>query len=133
MRIIFVLILCLQLICATVTLAQQKPTCQDPTLDFKPEESVTSGTYIKWQPSDCPMVIESWRNGKDCKKIGVTDDKGWNPKKVRPCGGEPTTDVGVNSGGITIEQIRGTQKGRIEIKIWVPNAGIVKSIFINVK
>lgn len=118
---------------SAVALAQEQPSCQKPSLDFTQEQNVTPKTYIKWHPSTCLMVIETWRNGTDCKKIGVTDSKGWDPKKPRPCAGEALQDVGVSSGEVTIEQIRGSQKGRIEIKIWVPNAGIYKAVFVNVR
>ncbi len=115
-----------------VGLAQQQPDCQNPTLDFTQEQSVTLKTFIKWHPSTCPMVIETWRNGTDCRKIGVTDGRGWDPKRSRPCA-EGLQDVGVHSGDVTIEKIRGAQRGRVQIKIWVPNAGINTAVFVNVQ
>lgn len=113
-------------------LGEAAPTCQNPKLDFSPEQRVTLNTFVKWHPSNCAMVIETWRNGTGCIKVGVTDDHGWDPNQPRPCT-EGLQDVGVRSGKLTIEQIRGHQRGRIEIKIWVPNTGICKSVFVNVQ
>jgi len=132
MRISASLLLFTATLSTAMAVAQQQPDCLHPTLDFKPEQSVTLKTFIKWHPGTCPMVIETWRNGTDCRKIGVTDDKGWDPKKPRACVGG-LQDIGVHSGEVTIEEIRGAQKGRVEIKIWVPNTGIYVSVFVNVQ
>ena len=77
------------------------------------------------------MVIEAW-NSNNCKKIGVTDDNGWNPKRSRPCG-DGLQDVGVRSGKVTIEQIIGEKSGKTEIKIWPVFGGNMKSVFIYVE
>lgn len=106
----------------------QEPSCQNPTLDFTQDQSVTLPTLIKWRPANCLMVVETWRSGQDCKKVGVTDSKGRSALESGPCAADDLRDVGVHSGAITIEQIRGDQKGPLQIKLWVPNAGIVTPV-----
>ena len=132
MRISFFILLFVAVFGNALAIAQQEPTCLNPLIDLEPEQRVTLKTFVKWQPPNCPMVIETWRNGTDCKKVGVTDNKGSDSTKSQPCT-EGLQDVGVHSGEVTIEQIRGNQKGRIEIKIWVPNKGIKKEVFVNVQ
>lgn len=113
--------------------ASAEPSCDNPEIGFTPEQRVLPGAFIRWRPADCPMVIETWRNGTDCKKIGVTDSQGGDSKQARSCDGQGLQDVGVLSGDVTIEQMIGDKKGRIEIKIWVPNQGKNKSVFVNVQ
>ena len=110
---------------STSALAQQA-SCQKPKLEFTEGQRLSITTFVKWEPRNCPMVIETWRNGRDCRKIGVIDSKSSNPKKdstrPRACADKGLQDVGVTSGTVTIEQIRGKEKGFVSIKLW-PHGG----------
>jgi len=110
---------------STPALAQQE-SCKKPKLEFTEGQRVSITTYVKWEPWNCRMVIETWRNGRDCIKIGVIDSKSSDLKKdstrPRACTNKGLQDVGVTSGTVTIEQIRGKAKGIIAIKLW-PRGG----------
>jgi len=111
----------------------QEPTCKKPKLSFSELQQVTLGTFITWSPPSCPMVIETWRADTDCKKIGVTDAKGWDHTKPRACDDEGLRDVGVTSGTVTIGQIRGDQKGLIAVKLWPRGADATPPVKVNVR
>ena len=115
---------------------QPTASCANPTLELQGDQRIPGNTLIRWQPPHCPMVIETWRNGTDCRKLGITDRSGRDHTKSGPCDGDGRQDIGVPSGTVTIDDIRRGQKGLTEIKLWVPNAPRpeqFKSVFVVVE